>query len=183
MPNQENVLAKEPKGGRNKAVIWTAGIILALIVAAGIVVFSVEPWRAAVLNSLFHTKQVNEINSSSVESADEGSGVYSDEYVTLNYVPEGFKLAENNSDRRSLYLNFTNGEQYFQVTVNESDAKSSVDTEAGSRETVMVNGYEATYTTNHNIDSVTWHVNEYVYRVLGNIEKEELLKIAENLEK
>lgn len=112
-----------------------------------------------------------------------GATAYTDDDIKLKYVPVGFELAEKEKFSNHFYLVFSNGKEYFQFDVLNVSINSSIDTEEGITEKTKVNDYEAIYTSNKNINTVIWSDDVYVYRIYGNIEKEEILKIAENMEK
>ena len=57
----------------------------------------------------------------------------------------------------------------------------TIDTEGGVKEDVIINKYSATYTSNDNVNTLIWHDEKNAYHLYGNIEKDELIKIAENI--
>lgn len=156
-----------------------ACLIGVLIVGAGITISSVDAWRVKFMNYVFDFSQPNtDINFSEQEGTE-----YKDEEITLGYVPSGFALKEHDGNRDDLTLAFENVEQYFYISVCKIDTSFSIDTQEGSAEKTTLNGYEATYTSNHNVNTLMWHNGEYAFTVLGNLPKAEIFKIAEKIEK
>lgn len=156
-----------------------ACLIGVLIVGAGITISSVDAWRVKFMNYIFESEQPNtDINFSEQEGTE-----YKDEEITLGYVPSGFRLMEKDGSRQDLILFFTKEEQYFYISLNIVDTSFSMDTEDGSAEKTTINGYEAAYTSNHNVNTLMWHNGEYVFTVYGNLPKAEIFKIAEKIEK
>lgn len=156
-----------------------ACILLVLIIGSGIAIYSVEAWRIKILNFVLEIGQPN----TDFNFSDNGGSSYSDDDITLEYVPMGFEMTNSYSTRQKVFLTFTNGEKYFHIVITDIDTNSSIDTENGTMDKTEVNGFEAIYTTNHNINAIIWHNNELVFRISGNILKEEILKIAENIKK
>ena len=177
----EKLFKKERKSRRVKKMICygkrAACIAVAAIVVSSVAVFSVEAWRIRFFNFMFNPDNPGmEYNFN-----DERSTHYSDEYIALNYLPVGFELTEQDISRRSITLMFQKGEEYFSVKMHSMSGNSSVDTENGTIENIKINGHNAIYTTNPNINCVIWHNDEVAFRVLGNINKEKLVKIAESI--
>ena len=53
----------------------------------------------------------------------------------------------------------------------------------GSFKNTTVNGREAFYSSNDNVNILVWHDEEFVYKLSGKIEENEMVKIAENIKK
>ncbi len=178
----QQLFQKERKKARKKKWISytkrAACFLLALVVISGITIFSVDAWRVKFLNFVLEGGEPN-----SNYNFNEGGNAYSDGEITLGYLPEGFELVENVSSRENISLTFAKGDWYFTFKVSSIDINSSIDTEDGNTERITINGNEAIFTTNPNINAVIWHDDKYSYRVLGNITKEELIQIAKNVEK
>lgn len=158
---------------------WAACILLAVVVTSGVTVFSVRGLRVRFLNFILETGAPN----TDYSFGDDGDQSYSDDEIALEYIPEGFRLELNKSIRDSVYLHFTNNEEYFTFSITGIDGRASLDTEDRIAENLEVNGKEAVYTSNKNINSLIWHNDEQVYKIAGNISKDEIIKIAKNVKK
>ena len=99
--------------------------------------------------------------------------------LTVGYVPDGFEKTE---DYGYLYI-YENGEQSFTVEKWELTAGIGFDTEDYPSESITINGREGIY---HRSDSgyngIIFNNGEYIFAVGGNISKEELVKIAQNVQ-
>lgn len=98
--------------------------------------------------------------------------------ITVGYVPNGFVLTE---EEVHLYV-YENGNQTFRVEKWELNAGIRFDTEDYLSESITINGAPGVY---HRSDSgysgIIFNNGEYIFAVDGNIPKEELVKIAQNV--
>ena len=101
----------------------------------------------------------------------------------MNYIPSGFELTEKKKSRRGGTFIYKNGESYISYTYTKVDVESSVDTENGTVEAMVINGMEAVYITTPSINSLVWHDGENTFVITATISKEEIVKIAENSKK
>ena len=108
---------------------------------------------------------------------------YSDDELMFGYIPEGFELAKNASNEYSTYLLFKNEDLYFSFSSKSVEGNLSIDTENGTIEKLTINGKEAVYTENKNINALIWHNSELIFIIKGNINKDEIVKIAEQFKK
>lgn len=157
-----------------------ACVLLAVAVGSGVTIFSVDALRTRFLNFVFVPSKPN----TDYNFGDYAQNRYSDSDITLNYIPEGFKLADKVKSSESIDLLFKNDEKsYFYFNVNDITVQSSIDTENATVENITVNGYDGVYISNDNINALVWHDNRYSYDIIGNISKENIIKIAKNLKK
>lgn len=168
---------KNRLGKLNRYSKRVAGFLLVLLVVSGISIGSVEAWRIRFLNFTLEKGKPNTDYSFS----DKRKTGYVDDEVNFEYIPEGFELTDHQSARVTKCWQFSNEEQYFQVECNSLDVRSSIDTENGTAERITINGHEAVYTSNSNINAIIWSDNKYAYCVLGNIPKKEIIQIAKNI--
>lgn len=174
---------KETRKARRRKFAKFSGIaacfLLVLVIGFGATVFSVDAWRVRFLNFVLEAGRPNtDFNFSPT-----GGTYYSDDVVSLAYIPMGFEVANGASTKSSLSLNFKKEKEYFDFFLCSIDTNMNIDTENGTIEKVTINGRDAIYITTPNINAVVWHNNEYVFRIIGNISKEEMIKIAENARK
>ena len=157
-----------------------ACVLLAVAVGSGVTIFSVDALRTRFLNFVFVPSKPN----TDYNFSDYAQNRYFDSDITLNYIPEGFKLADKVKSSESIDLLFKNDEKsYFYFNVNDITVQSSIDTENATVENITVNGYDGVYISNDNINALVWHDNRYSYDIIGNISKENIIKIAKNLKK
>lgn len=160
-----------------KYAVRVACIFLALIVFSCATIFSVSAWRVRFLNFMFNKDAPN----TDYNFTDEKPAPQMDDRLKLNYIPEGFELKDSSESSKSLFLQFENKNKYFQLSVDNVNGNFSIDTEQGTKEKVKLNGYDAVYTTNSNINALILHDDEWAYTILGNISKDEIFKIAKGL--
>jgi len=111
----------------------------------------------------------------------EASGYsYSDEYISLGYVPDGFELVQNDSSDYSVTLVFS-GNGYFMLSSDSVDAQYSFDTENCTFEYLLVNDYDAVYIENPRGNILFWNDSKRSYTMTSDLTKNIMLKIAENV--
>ena len=158
-----------------------AACIFALIIVASVSVLSVEAWRIKFLNLIIDINQTyTDINLK--ENAAIG-GAYHSDIVSLDYIPEGFKLEKSDMKENHTYLKFKKNEQYFNFTMDNADGSISVDTENANVKRIMINNQEAIYSSNENINILVWHDAKYFCELSGNISEKEIIKIAGSIKK
>lgn len=157
-----------------------ACVLLAVAVGSGVTIFSVDALRTRFLNFVFDPSKPN----TDYNFSDYAQNRYFDSDITLNYIPEGFKLADKVKSTYSTNLKFmSDSNMYFQISATDIDVNSNIDTENATIEAITINGYDGVYISKDNINVIVWHDNRYSYTVVGNISKENIIKIAKNLKK
>lgn len=103
--------------------------------------------------------------------------------ITVGYIPEGFKLTNEQESARAMMNEYTDSNGgIFIISKYSSSTKVEFNTESGNVENII--GNSATYIfyidkNNHNI--LVWNKNDYVYQIDGTLTKDELIKIAETV--
>lgn len=103
--------------------------------------------------------------------------------ITVGYIPEGFKLTNENVLSRLIINDYTDSNgNIFTITKSSSSSEVDFDTETCSAENITVNGKTyMLYVDENNYNFLVWSVNDYVYQIDGALTKDELLKIAETV--
>ena len=171
---QKHMRAKFLKYSKRAACVF-----LAVVVVSGAAVMSVEAWRVKFLNFVLDAGAPN----TDFDFNDDQSSSYANEIVSLGYIPEGFGIVTNKESSRGLFLEFKNSDKYFCFDLTNINVSASVDTENGTAEKMKINGYEAVFIDNPDTNILIWHDNTYAFDIIGNISKEEIIKIAENVNK
>lgn len=156
-----------------------ACVLLVCFLASGAALFSVDAWRVHFLNFFFEAGKPG----TDFSFGDAGGISYSDDDVTLGYIPNGFVLTERESNNSGVTLMFEQDKQYFYLTIHDITVQSNIDTENATVEPIQINGMEGVCITNQNINAVIWHNSEFVFRLEGNVSLEELKKMAKKVEK
>lgn len=155
-----------------------ACVLIIAAVGLAVAAFSVDAWRVKFLNYVFDSEAPNMDYSFSDSAA-----TYSDDKIQLGYIPEGFELKESDITKNSTHLFFVGGdEKWLGIDVYPEDSDGSVNIEAGVSEEVKINNMDGIYTSKENYNALIWHDGNLAFSVDGNILKEELLKIAENMQ-
>ncbi len=115
-------------------------------------------------------------------NADDNSVIKSDKRVKFNYMPEGSELVQNSSTKSRISLHFDKGEQYFSFMTTDIDTNISIDTEDAVIENLTINNCEAMLSLKTNANILLWHNSETIFEIIGSIPKDEMIKIAENVE-
>jgi len=167
----------------NKISVYSKRVAIVLfitLVVAGLSLLSVEAWRIKVLNFVMEIKQTHsEINLSEEKTGD----TYNSDQVSFEYIPKGFKLENSDLKENRIYLLFKNDDQFFEFIMIRADGQMGIDTEQAQVKKININGNEAIYSTNNNINVLLWHDSNYVYSLEGNIIENELVNIAKNIKK
>ena len=175
--NRKTAIKKSLKISSRIAII----LLCISILSGGIAVVSVDALRIKVFNmviEIFHTY-------SKMNTDKNGGYRFSNEYITLEYVPNGFESAETTIFDEMISLQFSENDKFFNVSVitYEEAGDNNINTEESEFIEIEINGYDGSYISKDGINAITWHDDNYTYRILSNIEKNELLKIAKNVKK
>ena len=104
--------------------------------------------------------------------------------ITVGYIPEGFELESKENLLKYLILKYTNPNGK-SITIYKASSSTEIyfDTETQDSEIIYINNITYTYSENtlNNSKNVVWIENDYVYRIDGNLAKNELLKISSNI--
>ena len=157
-------------------------IIIGFLIVSGITIFSVEAFRVRFLNMIIDTKQTH----SKINFTENGD-VLKEGDITLDYIPENFKFEKSNSNEDMVFLRFSDNNNFFSIMITEYDPEFEWDngfnTEDIQHNQIEIKGNLGAYVSRDNLNTLTWHDSNYVYTLSGNIEKNEVIKIAENVKK
>lgn len=103
--------------------------------------------------------------------------------LKLNYIPDEFKMVDKYESEDWFNYSYKMGEQKFEVEKLNLRSTIGFDTENSVKEELQINGADAAYyRTADNWGTVIFNNGEYIYYIGGNISKEELVKIVQNVE-
>ena len=151
-------------------VLLVAAVLCALLLTA----FVVPSSREFIVDhfDIFSRYKLTESNNNAVNGE-----------ITVGYIPEGFKLTNEQELSRLVMNDYTDSNGgIFIVSKYSSSTEVDFDTELGSVKNSVINGITYMFyidENNHNI--LVWNKNDYVYQIDGNLPKDELLKIAETV--
>lgn len=99
--------------------------------------------------------------------------------LSLNYIPKGFYKINGEED----YCIYKNSNKEFIVEKFSLGATIGYDDESFDCEIIEINGIESVYhKSENNYQGIIFNNGEHIFTITGNIEKEELVKIAQNVE-
>ncbi len=122
--------------------------------------------------SVFISKDIDEDNES-VELTS----------FTINYIPERFELVDINQGRKMLiynYLGENNQEFYIKLLDLSDEGKSYYDTEGAEVEEIIFKGSQGYIWETNEMTYLIWHQYGVEFHIVGNLNKDEILKVAKN---
>ncbi len=172
-----NERKKCKKNTDEKSMRKMLAVAAVLIVILSISVMSVSAWRVKILNFVLNISQTN----SDIDFDGKGNNSYNSDGINFKYIPEGFVLTQKDGSA-GLYLKFENDTYYFDFEMGDVTENISIDTESANIEKISINAQEAIYSENDNHNILVWHDEKFTYRMIGNLDRSSMLKIAENIE-
>mgnify|MGYP000868619133 CR=1 FL=1 len=141
-----------------------AVIIIAFITALSITTFSVKAFREPVVN---FSISVYEKFSNILFHADEPE-----------YLPDGYNLKENNNFGNVIEIIYSNrNDDLFFEQYIISSTQIGADTEGTDIEMLTVDGKEILFYNNKGVNRIIWTDGSYGYKVIGVIDKYEIMKM------
>lgn len=145
-------------------------LIAAILLSVATTVFAIPASREFIVEKFFNHSEYNMVDTSDVKKVTS---------LKLNYIPKGFEKTEDYGD----ICLYEKGDKSFSVQKSELTATIKFDTEKHGSETLTINGREAVYSkSDNNEQGLIFNNGEYIYVISGNIDKEELVNIAQNVE-
>lgn len=177
MKDMERLIGKEKKkrGFFMRCGKMVASFLILFVVATGITIYSVDAWREKVIQFFV------DLGAKNTEFTFDDTNKYADDDICLDYLPEGFELKEKKITDDNIIWYFVSGEKYVQISIEKVGTGIRIDTENGYGEKIRINDVDGYYTVNKNIRSILWSETNKIYNILGSIQKDELIKIGENL--
>ena len=152
---------------------------IVVVFVAGVSVMSVDAWRVKLFNMLTNRSETN----TEIRFQNDNENKFISDEITLNYLPTGFQLLENNCANDIIYLSFINGDKVFDVVCSPIQSALQSDPEEADSKSIKINNSDAVLTNKNGIVSIVWNDSTYSYSVAGNLNEDELVNIATNVEK
>lgn len=145
-------------------------LIAAILLALSITAYAVPAFREFTVNKFLNHSEYEVSKTEQVKKV---------KSLKVNYIPAGFKISE---DYGTAVL-YKNKDKIFAIEKATIDASIGYDTEKYEDEIIEINGIKAVYYRSDDENSgIIFNNGDYIFMVSGNIEKEELVKIAQNVE-
>ena len=155
---------------------FTKRATVAIIVAAILFAMAVAT-LAATVGKDFILKYFN--GYAEVEVIDSENAVNVDS-LTIGYIPDGFiKTDEFISDSTTTY-SYSESDKWFTVTKVKLDSGMTFD-EENQIERITINNVEYLYSYSSDANNLLWNNGQYSFNLIGNLDKDQLLKIAESV--
>ena len=155
---------------RTIKVMLVAAVIFALLLTA----FVIPSSRETAINNLnvFSRFKITEHNKNTVNDE-----------IKVGYIPNGFELDKNYYvDKQIISRYHSSSEKFFTIWKCSSIMEMNFDTENFITEEIIVNNIKYVYCQgNEGVNNLVWNRNDYVYRISGSFNLEELLKIAKTV--
>ncbi len=156
-------------------------IVLAIIISFTATTFGVKGIREAVIE--FITETFERFTRITVQNEEPISPQVEFVKNPPQYVPNGYTV-ESEMDLGGFYqINYNNEENNPIVFYQEFYYKnhSNINTENVDYEKILINSYEGIFYKNNGLNSVVFANETYLYRIYGQVSREELIKIAESI--
>lgn len=104
--------------------------------------------------------------------------------IDINYIPEGYELQELKEGRRILVYNYladNNQELTIRLFISSNEKSSHYDTEDAVVEEFMFKGSQAYSWKTDQLTYLLWYQDGIECHVSGSLDKNEIIKIAENI--
>ncbi|MBQ8764510.1 MAG: DUF4367 domain-containing protein [Clostridia bacterium] len=182
-PEHERNMQKLFKNERRKynlrrATVVTgkvACLLLVVLVAMSVTIYNVDALRTKFFNFFF----VKEAPDTEIRFTETKQNSFSNDMVSIGYIPEGFKITKDKEGINNLFLIFENEAEYIQLKMNNLSLKIAINTEKGTLENIKIKGHEGFYLQKGTETVIFWHDGIYTYRINSSLEKSEIIKIAE----
>lgn len=147
-------------------------LIIAAIIAAGIISVTAGPKMKE-----YTIERFSDHNDYAVTGNDKTEKVKN---LQVNYIPDGFVLTDKNED--TFDYTYEKDDEFF--TVSKMAISRNISYDNKGEHIVEHNGVEYIVNTDSDFHSVgiLWNDGRFIYDVSGNLDEEEMLKIAYNVE-
>lgn len=159
-------------------------ILLIAFIGVGVLTFSVEAYRIKFLNFILeytdkyteirYNENINKVKEDKENSTEEPG-------IKLYYIPQNFVLKRKVINGTSIYIEFENNKENFVISARGQEGIAHIDTENAEVENLNINNNHYMIVEKNGRISVHWTMNNMMYMLSGNIEKEEIINIIKNL--
>lgn len=145
-------------------------LIAAILLGFATTVFAIPASREFIIQKFSNHSEYNVLDTENAEQV---------KSLKLNYIPEGFVKTEE-YEYSCVYKN-KNKEFVVEKLIISSEI--GYDTEMYKDEIIKINGIDAIFfKSNNDYKGIIYNNGKHIFLIDGNIEKEELVKIAQNVE-
>ncbi len=164
--------------GINKKILLIAAVISIIVATA----FSVDAVRNKFGEYFVNTHQHNTDLNLDEEITPDNYSLLKNKYKPdLGYIPQGFHLDFTDSSGANYIVQYIKDDKCFSVCKSKMPDFHSIDTEDPNAERIDINGFDGFFSIQNDINILTWTIDDIMYTVESNLDKETIVKIAENL--
>lgn len=162
-------------GKQDKKIKLSKGTIKVLLIAAVLLAiattaFAIPQSREYIVDKFSNHSEYNVVDNKKSKRV---------KSLNVNYIPAGFEKGDDYGDT----VQYVKGDKDFVVEKLELTGSIGFDTENYEHENIKINGIDAVYyRSNNNGKGIIFNDGNYIYIISGNIEKDKLVKIAQNIE-
>ena len=169
------------KTGR-KIFTKVAVFLFITILGMSILAVSVEAFRMKIFNYVVEVQ--DKFTSVGLEENDEVTDDSSHIYMP-SYIPEGYKIMDVQSFKYITAIQYVNdtGDTIFFEQCKEGQSILRIDTENAESNRVIINGIEAFIINKNQMTGLVWHESEMTFTLMGTLNENELIKMAESIKK
>lgn len=169
---------------KSKALRKVASFVLMTGLVSGGLCFWAEANGIPVYETIFLRKERYtsiEVYNQIVSEEDESSLDY---FYFPKYLPLGFTVTEEMSNKEFYYIKFESQEQYFYISQGPllSAKQKRIDTENAELESIEIDGHQGLYVEMDDKQIVYLEMGNTAISIYGNIGKKEIFQMANNLE-
>lgn len=169
---------------KSKALRKVASFVLMAGLVSGGLCFWAEANGIPVYETIFLRKERYtsiEVYNQIVSEEDESSLDY---FYFPKYLPLGFTVTEEISNKEFYYIKFESQEQYFYISQGPllSAKQKRIDTENAELESIEIDGHQGLYVEMDDKQIVYLEMGNTAISIYGNIGKKEIFQMANNLE-
>lgn len=169
---------------KSKALRKVASFVLMTGLVSGGLCFWAEANGIPVYETIFLRKERYtsiEVYNQIVSEEDESSLDY---FYFPKYLPLGFTVTEEISNKEFYYIKFESQEQYFYISQGPllSAKQKRIDTENAELESIEIDGHQGLYVEMDDKQIVYLEMGNTAISIYGNIGKKEIFQMANNLE-
>ena len=162
-------------GKQDKKIKLSKGTIKVLLIAAVLLAiattaFAIPQSREYIVDKFSNHSEYNVVDKKKSKRV---------KSLNVKYIPAGFEKG----DDYEFVVQYEKGDRNFVVEKFELSGSVGFDTEHYEPENIKINGIDAVYyRSNNNVKGIIFNDGNYIYIIEGNIEKDELVKIAQNVD-
>ncbi len=180
----EALLTRGIRPYRRRTAGKRVAVLAAVIALLAACMLSVGAVRESIVS--FFTEVYEEFTAIIFEQPEESvqtDAAVSIDEIEITYIPEGFELVSESKDdiaRRVEYADNSDKRIIIRQTLN-GNMQRSIDTEGIKSEEVFVWGQKGIYFENKGVSTIIWNDEKQVFYVSGNLNKNEIVNIAESI--